>query len=147
MPAQQLVAMMSDLDSIPVSVQGPADADTRTRNLQPLLQQVEQALQELVDDGRSTVIDLAAMPFSSQDEAELRDHLGKGEVSATLDTIGLTLVEETGLPGVWLVEHKDTEDRRLTLHLEVTRIPQILVVPAEDIAEALLQLKGAERLE
>ena len=135
---------MSELDSIPVVVEGAADADLRTENLRPLLQQIEQALQELVEDGISNVIDLAAMPFSSQDEEDLREHLGKGEVSATLDTIGQTQVQETALPGVWLVEHLDAENRRLTLHLEVTRIPEILVTPAEDIAEGLQQLSGAD---
>ncbi len=142
-----LVVTMSELDSIPVVVEGAADADFRTENLQPLLRQIEQALQELVDDGSSTVIDLAAMPFSSQDEADLREHLGKGEVSASLDTFGPTLVQETAVPGVWLVEHKDAESRRLTLHLEVTRIPGILVTPEEDIAEGLQLLQGADRAE
>lgn len=142
-----MVTTMSELDSIPVVVEGSADADFRTQNLRPLLQQIEQALQELVDDGSSSVIDLAAMPFSSQDEEDLREHLGKGEVSATLDTFGPTLVQETALPGVWLVEHKDAESRRLTLHLEVTRIPEILVTPAEDIAEGLQLLRGVDRPE
>ena len=134
---------MSELDSIPVVVDGSAEADFRTQNLRPLLQQIEQALQELVEDDISSVIDLTAMPFSSQDEEDLREHLGRGEVSATLDTFGPTQVQETALPGVWLVEHKDAENRRLTLHLEVTRIPDILVTPAEDIAEGLQQLRGA----
>ena len=142
-----MVTTMSELDSIPVVVEGSADADFRTQNLRPLLQQIEQALQELVDDGSSSVIDLAAMPFSSQDEEDLREHLGKGEVSATLDTFGPTLVQETALPGVWLVEHRDAESRRLTLHLEVTRIPEILVTPAEDIAEGLQLLRGVDRPE
>lgn len=138
---------MSELDSIAVVVERSADADFRTENLRPLLQQIEQALQELVDDGSATVIDLAAMPFSSQDEEDLRQHLGKGEVSASLDAFGPTHVQETALPGVWLVEHKDAESRRLTLHLEVTRIPEILVTPEEDIAEGLQLLKGADRPE
>ena len=138
---------MSELDSIAVVVERSADADFRTENLRPLLQQIEQALQELVDDGSATVIDLAAMPFSSQDEEDLREHLGKGEVSASLDAFGPTHVQETALPGVWLVEHKDAESRRLTLHLEVTRIPEILVTPEEDIAEGLQLLKGADRPE
>ena len=138
---------MSELDSIALVVEGSADADFRTENLRPLLQQIEQALQELVDDGSATVIDLAAMPFSSQDEEDLRQHLGKGEVSASLDAFGPTHVQETALPGVWLVEHKDAESRRLTLHLEVTRIPEILVTPEEDIAEGLRLLKGADRPE
>ncbi len=133
---------MSDLDAIPVVVEGASGADLRTENLRPLLQQVEQALQELVDGGDGTIIDLAAMPFSSRDEEDLRQHLGLGEVSARLDSFGPTEVQETALPGAWLVEHKDAEGRRLTLHLEITRIPQILVTPEEDIVEGLQLLRG-----
>ena len=137
---------MSDLDSIPVVAEGSSAADLQTENLRPLLLQVAQALQDLVDGGDGTVIDLAAMPFSSRDEEELRRHLGLGEVTATLDAFGPTEVQETALPGVWLVEHRDAEGRRLTLHLEITRIPKILVTPEEDIAEALQLLRGPQGL-
>ena len=85
------------------------------------------------------------MPFSRQDEEDLRQRLGRGEVSATLDAFGPTVIQETAIPGVWLTEHKDDEGRRLTLHLEVTRIPSILVTPEEDIADGLELLKGASK--
>lgn len=134
---------MSGLKSIPVVVEGETEAAVRTENLKPLLLQVEQALQDLIDEGSTAVIDLGAMPFSSQDEEDLREQLGEGEVSATMSAFGPTLIQETGLPAVWLIEHQDAEGRRLTLHLEVTRTPQILATPLEDIAEGLELLKGA----
>jgi hydrogenase-1 operon protein HyaF len=136
---------MSGLDSIPVILGSQSDGDLRTQNLRPLLLQIEQALHDLLDSGSTTTIDLAAMPFSNQDEEDLRRHLGRGEVSATLDAYGPTVIEETALPGVWLTEHKDAEGHRLTLHLEVTRIPAILIAPEEDIATALELLKGANK--
>jgi hydrogenase-1 operon protein HyaF len=141
---QNEVKDMSGLDSIPVVVEGDLGTDLRTQNLKPLMLQIEQALQDLLDAGSATVIDLAAMPFSSQDEEDLRQLLGQGEVSATLDVFGQTLIQETALPGVWLVEHKDGEERRLTLHLEINRVPSILVTPVEDIAEGLVALKGED---
>jgi hydrogenase-1 operon protein HyaF len=134
---------MSELDSIPVVVEGEAEGAVRTQNLKPLLLQIEQGLQDLKGGGATTSIDLGAMPFSSRDEEDLRRQLGEGEVSATLKAFGLTLIQETGLPAVWLIEHQDTEGRRLTLHLEVTRIPEILVTPEGDIADALVVLKEA----
>ena len=134
---------MSGLDSIPVVVEGEAETDLRTQNLNPLLLQLEQALQDLVETGSSTVIDLTAMPFTSQDEDDLRRQLGKGEVSAILEAFGPTLLQETALPGVWLVEHKDAEGHRLTLQLEVSRIPGILVTPDADLADGLEVLKAA----
>lgn len=118
-------------------VEGTAERAFRTENLKPLLLQIEQALRDLRDTDEVTTIDLTAMPFSSQDEIDLRTQLGEGEVSARVDAFGPTLVQETALPGVWLVEHKDADDKRLTLHLDIARVPPILVTPYEDIAEGL----------
>ena len=134
---------MSGLDSIPIVVAGEIDGRLRTENLGPLLRQLEQALEDLLATGDSTVIDLGAMPFSRQDEEDLRAQLGRGEVSATLNAFGPTLIEETAVPGVWLIEHRDADDRRLTLQLEVARIPSILVTPEEDIGDGLAALKAA----
>ena len=134
---------MSGLDSIPIVVAGEIDGRLRTENLGPLLRQLEQALEDLLATGESTVVDLGAMPFSRQDEEDLRAQLGHGEVSATLNAFGPTLIEETALPGVWLIEHRDADDRRLTLQLEVARIPSILVTPEEDIGDGLAALKVA----
>jgi hydrogenase-1 operon protein HyaF len=131
---------MSGLNSIPVRVEAGADTAFRTENLRPLLLQIEQALQALIGHASETVIDLGAMPFSAQDERDLRDLLGRGEVRATIDAFGPSLVEETACPGVWLVEHQDAERRRLTLQLEITRIPKLLVTPRDDLADSLAAL-------
>ena len=131
---------MSSLDSISVRVEGAVKNAFRTENLRPLLQEVAEALRQLSVTGQGTTIDLSAMPFSTQDEADLRAHLGEGEVSATVNAFGPTLVQETALPGVWLVEHKDTDERRLAMHLEVAQVPSILVTPIEDIVDGLAVL-------
>ena len=137
---------MSGLESIPIVVAGEIDGRLRTENLGPLLRQLEQALEDLLATGASTVVDLGAMPFSHQDEEDLRAQLGRGEVTATLNAFGPTLIEETALPGVWLIEHRDADDRRLTLQLEVTRIPSTLVTPEEDISDGLAALKVANNV-
>lgn len=134
---------MSGLDAIPVRVEGAAAVPHRTENLRPLLQQIEQALQVLIEHGGEELIDLGSMPFSEQDERDLRETLGHGEVKATIDAFGPTLVEETGFPGVWLVEHKDVEGRRLTLHLEIARIPGMLITPEDDLVDGLAALRRA----
>ena len=59
---------MSELDSIPVFVDGVPGPDTHSGNLGSLMRQVEQALQDLQGGGSGTVIDLTAMPFSNRDE-------------------------------------------------------------------------------
>ena len=133
---------MSELNSIPVRVEAGPENKHRTENLKPVLLQIENALRELIEHTTETVIDLAAMPFSDQDEHDLRELLGSGEVSATIDAFGPTLVEETAFPGVWLVEHQDAERRRLTLHLEIAPIPTLLVTPRDDLADGLAALKA-----
>jgi hydrogenase-1 operon protein HyaF len=132
---------MSGLESIGVRVESGVGGPHRTDNLRPVLLQVEQALQELVEHGSETVIDLAAMPFSTQDEQDLRELLGRGEVDASIEAFGPTLIEETAYPGVWLVEHQDAENRRLTLHIEIARVPGMLLTPADDLAESLAVLR------
>jgi hydrogenase-1 operon protein HyaF len=125
---------VSGIDSIPVRVEG---GDGSTHNLRPLLLQVEHALKELRDGGQGTVIDLSAMPFSEQDEQDLRRVLGQGEVIARVDAFGPSQIQETAVSGVWLVEHLDAEEKRLMLHVEITRIPTMLVTPAEDIDDGV----------
>ena len=129
---------MSGLDSIPVVTEG-----ARTENLKPLLREIEQALRELIEEDKEAVIDLAAMPFSEQDEQDLKNYLGPGEVTATMDAFGPTSIEETAVSGVWWIEHKNAEGKRLTLHLEITRIPAIMVTPADDLNEALERLRSS----
>ena len=134
---------MGGLDSIPVRVEGGVDVGYATDNLRPVLLQVEQALSDLIERGEPTIIDLAAMPFSEQDERQLREQLGLGEVSARLEALGPTLIQETGYSGVWLVEHQDAQQRRLTLHIEIAMIPEILQTPRDDLSDALAALRRA----
>ncbi len=139
--ADDAVPKMSGLQSIPVKVEASADGLHRTENLRPLLLQLEEALRGLLENGSSSVIDLSAMPFSAQDEQDLREWLGQGEVSATIEAFGPTLIQETAYPGVWLVEHQDAQRQRLTLHLEVAHAPGILLTPQDDLADSLAALR------
>lgn len=132
---------MSGLDSIGIKAEHGV---YRTQNLRPLLLQLSQALEDLVERDATTTIDLGAMPFSAQDEKDLRAWLGAGEVKAEVQAFGPTLIEETGVRGVWLVEMKDVEDKRLTLHIEVARVPELLATPVEDLRDGLDVLR--ERL-
>ena len=111
----------------------------------PLLLQIEQALQDLVDGGAATTIDLTAMPFSARTRKICGNNWGRAKSLPSWRYFGATLIQETALSGVWLVEHKDAEGHRLTLHLEVTPVPSILITPEADIADGLTLLKGANR--
>jgi hypothetical protein len=66
--------------------------------------------------------------------------LGQGEVDAHIKVLGPSHVWETAFPGVWLVEHRNTEDERLTLHIEISSVPEILRSQREDIVDAIARL-------
>ena len=136
---------MDNLESNAVRVEGDLDESLRTENVGPVLLQIEQALQDLQETGSETVIDLGAIPFSAQDEQDLRERLGRGEVNSTVEAFGPTLVQETAFAGVWLVEYQDAEQRRLTLHLQIVRIPELLITPADDLADSLASLRRVNR--
>jgi hydrogenase-1 operon protein HyaF len=108
-----------------------------SHNTLPLLNEVSHALKRLVRTGESTIIDLRAIPFGPGDEARLINILGKGEVQATLDTLGKTTVTETRFSGVWLVDHYNSEDERIAFQIEIIDIPELLRAQVEDMYESL----------
>lgn len=109
-------------------------------NALPLLHEIRHALERLIHQGESTAIDLRALPFGPGDEAELLAVLGRGEVQASLEALGTSRVWETSFPGVWVVDHRDPEGRRIALAIEVTRIPEVLLSQPGDLRTALGRL-------
>ncbi|NEX20433.1 hydrogenase expression/formation protein [Thiorhodococcus mannitoliphagus] len=109
-------------------------------NALPVLNEIRHALEKLVTTGEETRIDLSALPFGPGDLDRLTDWLGTGEVEATVDALGPTRVQETAIPGVWLVDYHNSEQQRLTLHIEVAPVPEILRPQPQDLADALNQL-------
>ena len=78
--------------------------------------------------------------MSDEDRACLEDRLGYGEVNATLDVAGQTEIIETAYPGVWWVRHLDGRGRVAAEQIVVTRVPDILISPPEDIRAAAARL-------
>ena len=109
-------------------------------NALPVLHEIRHALERLAETGETTLIDLNGIPFGPGDEARLLALLGEGEVEATLHAFGPTRIRETAVPGVWLVDHRNAEDERLVLHLEVAAVPNILLTQEEDLAGAVAVL-------
>jgi hydrogenase-1 operon protein HyaF len=66
--------------------------------------------------------------------------LGRGEVQAQLDALGLSEVTETRYAGVWVVTHYNDEDNIISRFIEVTTIPVILCSQTEDIMAAYSSL-------
>ncbi len=131
---------MSGLDTIAVKVEGVGIAAGNAQNAMPLLHEIRHALQHLAKTGDPTTIDLSSIPFGPGDREQLFDILGEGEVSARVHALGETQVHETRYPGVWIVRHQSPVGEELATHIEVTRLPSMLITPEEDLGEAAAQL-------
>lgn len=113
----------------------------RTGNVRPLLHEIRHALAALLDHGQERCIDLRSLPLAPGEERELLEILGRGEVSAALDTLGHSLVRETRFAGVWLCIHKNPAGETMAKLLEVSRIPGILKAQPEDMRDGLARLQ------
>ena len=114
--------------------------DIITGNVTPILNEIRHALEKLLEDGESTIIDLRALPMGPGEEQQLESLLGIGEVRAKINAMGPSTVNETLLAGVWLVTHRNTEDAILGKFIEITRYPSILESQTEDMRSALKTL-------
>ncbi len=111
-----------------------------TGNVLPILHEIRHALHKLLDSGEATIIDLRAMPFAPGEEKELEANLGTGEVTVAIDALGQSTVNESSIPGVWLVTHYNEQEEVVGKFIEVTRMPAILESQTEDIRNGLERL-------
>jgi hydrogenase-1 operon protein HyaF len=111
-----------------------------TGNVTPILNEVRHALEKLIEGGESTTIDLRALPMGPGEEQQLESLLGIGEVTAKIEAMGTSTINESLYAGVWLVTHRNTEDAILGKFIEITRYPSILESQAEDMRSALESL-------
>jgi len=130
---------MSEQEPIPIPVAAPG-SHLRADTTRAILRQVHHALRKLMDSGEATQIDLRAQPFGPGELERLVAWLGRGEVSAAVEAMGPTRVWESALAGVWLIDHRNGDDQRLTLQIEVAPFPEILCTPSADLPEAIATL-------
>lgn len=115
-------------------------ANELTWNVMPLLHQIRHALQNLLDNNISEVIDLRSIPLAPGEEDRLLQILGTGEVEVKLNALGPSDLMETKFNGVWLVTHYNDENEIISRHIEITRMPEILLSQTQDMSEAFQQL-------
>ncbi|MES9971633.1 MAG: hydrogenase expression/formation C-terminal domain-containing protein [Candidatus Thiodiazotropha sp.] len=110
-------------------------------NARPVMYEVLHSLKRLKERGVATTIDLKSIPFGPGDEDELLSHLGCGEVTIELQSLGKSHIYETLYPGVWLLDHYNAAGERMALSLEINRVPEIVQSQAEDISDAIVRLE------
>jgi hydrogenase-1 operon protein HyaF len=114
--------------------------DELTHNVKPLLHEIKHALENLIETGETSIIDLRSIPLAPGEEDIILNTLGCGEVQAQLDALGLSDVCETQYAGVWVITHYNDEKHILSRFIEVTTMPEILTSQTEDIMSAFSRL-------
>ena len=131
---------MSILDGIEILVEDAGQPPAFPENFLPLLHQIRHALSHLLQTGEATILDLGAIPFGPADEEKLLSFLGVGEIESRIDALGQSRVRESRYPGVWLVEHKNPGEERISLQIEIAEVPEILKAQKADIRDGLENL-------
>ncbi|MEJ2456438.1 MAG: hydrogenase expression/formation protein [Candidatus Thiodiazotropha sp.] len=134
---------MQKLQDIAVRVEATDGLPLNHSNATPILHEILHALQRLLNEQESTTIDLRALPFGPGDEEELLNQLGTGEIRVELNSLGRSLITETAYSGVWLVDHRNADDQRIALQIEITPIPSILKAQNEDVQDAIERLEDS----
>ena len=111
-----------------------------TWNARPLLYEVRHALEELLEGGGTSIIDLRSIPLAPGEEETIINTLGQGEVHARLDALGLSEIYETRYAGVWLITHYNEDKAIVSRFIEITRLPEILKSQPGDMSNALTEL-------
>lgn len=139
---EQIVRSFSHLNGIPIATGGVFPETVLSHgNALPLLHEIEVLLNDLVTTGKSASIDLRGLPMLPGDYDKLREVLGQGEVSATVDALGPTHVRETAIHGVWWITHRNAEDEVTAEFIEVTYFPEILKTHPADARQAVETLR------
>ncbi|MDT3706417.1 MAG: hydrogenase expression/formation protein [Thiobacillus sp.] len=130
------------LDVIPIHVVNapPGDAGL-SGNAPPLLRELLEMVQRLLDTGEGTAIDLSALPLTPADLDWLRERLGSGEISATLQAGGESTLAETACPGVWWVTHRNEQGTLTAQFIEVAFVPELVKAHPQDVAIGRDQLE------
>jgi len=104
--------------------------------VEALLSEIVQRLEQLAAGGTPEAIDLRSLPLNPAERERLAGVLGNGEVDVTLTLDGASRVRETGVAGLWWIEHRDGRGEVIAELLEITRIPGILTADAGDVARS-----------
>ena len=115
--------------------------EVETGNVIPLLHEIRHAVQQLLEAGRETIIDLRSLPMGPGEEDRLAAALGQGEVQANLSALGPSELIETQYPGVWLVTHRNNDGEVIGKFIEVCEFPKLGMAQVEDIRAGLQRLE------
>ena len=122
------------LDAIPIHViNAPSIEAGLTGNAPPLLRELAEQVKRLLATGEASAIDLSALPLTPADLDWLREKLGTGEISVTLQANGESTLNETACPGVWWVTHHNEQGAVTSQFIEVALVPELVKAHPQDV--------------
>jgi hydrogenase-1 operon protein HyaF len=128
------------LDAIPIHFIPPGEAGL-TGNAQPLLRELLEMVNRLLETGETSAIDLSALPLTPGDLDWLRERLGQGEIAVTLQASGESTLAETACSGVWWVTHRNEQGAVASQFIEVAFVPELVKAHPQDVAVGREQLE------
>ncbi|MEJ2713818.1 MAG: hydrogenase expression/formation C-terminal domain-containing protein [Acidihalobacter sp.] len=128
------------LEDIAVSVYDPRLDNSPTPNVQALLNEIATHLVALLEDGEGSSIDLRGLPLMPGEREALRNALGRGEISARVETLGEAEIHETAFPGVWWSQHRDESGDTVAELIEICLQPAMLTSHPADVGNGLERL-------
>jgi len=121
--------------SIPIYLQDSQTTAAGQQAIRAILIEIQQAVKAYDKTGKRYGLDLTALPLSEFDIAKLLKLLGQGEINIRLSTMGESEIYETIIDTVWVIKHKNENDKVTTILIEVGAIPDIVQSEIEDIDE------------
>lgn len=134
---------MSAFKHIPIQVERSSNAAGMAL-AQALLREAAERLRHLLATGEAGTIDLRNVPpLDEEGYGFLREGLGRGEVTATVQGVGLSEVQETAYPGIWWITHRNDRNDIVTEVIEIAYVPAILASQRDDMELGLARLNQA----
>ena len=106
-----------------------------------LLQELQERLTTLAKCGEEHRIDIRSLPMLPVDHDFLIQFLGRGEVSAKVNSLGLSEINETRFSGIWLITHYNHHAEIIAEMIEVTLLPDILKTQTQDLHDGVDTLR------
>lgn len=121
---------------------GHSAAPSLGANGQALLHEIIVLLKGLLEKEEPGHIDLRALPLTHHDYDLLHETLGEGTITAEVVNMGVTLIQQTGVAGVWWITHYNEEEDVIGEFIEIAFCPESLIVELESVEEGVDALQA-----
>ncbi|HEX5339017.1 MAG TPA: hydrogenase expression/formation C-terminal domain-containing protein [Gallionella sp.] len=111
---------------------------------QAIISEIEACAARFAATGEMASIDLRFMKTMPAEREMLSGLLGRGEVSAVVDVLGRTEIQETSIPCVWWISHRNGAGEVVGELIEITGTPDLIQGERSSVAGAL-EARRAEK--